>query len=181
MSRITLRSLTIALAVLALLCLPSVASADGVTWNFSGVTFSDGGTITGSFVYDATTNTVSDINVTTTLGTAFGGATYLATDPGFGPRPVEIVLVPDPTLSDFTGTLALNLDFLTGLTNAGGAVLLGGAEDTCADPGCTHAGSDIRDIIAGEVVSSPEPASLLLLGLGLLGVARAPKRNLLRA
>ena len=40
------------------------------------MTFDDGGTASGSFVYDAVTNTYSAINVTTTTGATLAGATY---------------------------------------------------------------------------------------------------------
>ena len=51
MNRITFRGLLAVPALLVLLCGPSVASADGITWRLSGVTFADGGTASGSFVY----------------------------------------------------------------------------------------------------------------------------------
>ncbi len=81
MNRITFRSLLAVPALLVLLCVPSVASADGITWSLSGVTFDDGGTASGSFVYDAVTNTVSAVNIVTTAGTTFGGTTYTALGP----------------------------------------------------------------------------------------------------
>ena len=49
------------------------AAAKPVTWYLQGVTFLDGGTGSGSFVYDADTNlpfgTYSNISITTTAGT----------------------------------------------------------------------------------------------------------------
>ena len=84
-----------------MLCLPSIASADGVTWDLSGVTFSDGGTASGSFVYDAVTNTVSDVDITATARTAFGGARYTSVDPGYGPFSDQIVVVTDLTCPPF--------------------------------------------------------------------------------
>ncbi|SRR5260370_14498746 len=189
MNRITFRSLIVVPALLVLLCVPSVASADGITWTLSGVTFDDGGTASGSFVYDAVTNTVSSIDVVTTSGTTFGGSTYLGLDPGFSPpMTVDIVLVPDPSLSDFTGTMYLDLEFSTALTNSGGIHFLAdfGSEGLCADAGCTIAAdSPFRMITGGAVVSpvvaTPEPSGFLLLGVGLVCLLGAAKPKLLQA
>ena len=52
------------------------AVAVPVTWTLSGVTFGDGGIATGSFAYDASSNTYSNVNITTTTGSARSGAVY---------------------------------------------------------------------------------------------------------
>ena len=47
-----------------------VLSAAPVTWFLSGVTLSDGGRAFGSFTFDATTTTYTNVNIMTTPGTA---------------------------------------------------------------------------------------------------------------
>ena len=155
------------------------ASADQVTWDLSGVTFSDGGTASGSFVYNADTNTVSSVDFTTTAGGSFGGATYAGVDPGFGPSATDIVFVTDSSLLDFTGTPVLQMIFASALTDLGGTILLSGTgEGVCANIGCTS-GIESRIITGGEVFSAPEPSSLLLLGMGMFGLVGAAKRKVL--
>ncbi len=60
------------------------AQAIPILWTLDSVTFVDGGTATGSFVYEADTITFSMINVTTTAGGGFLGASYTDDHPSFG-------------------------------------------------------------------------------------------------
>jgi hypothetical protein len=174
--------------LLVLLSVPGSACADNVTWNLNDATFTDGATATGSFVYNADTNTVSSVDIVTSAGADFGGTDYTAPDPGYGPFPAEIVFVTGAGLADYTGTPALDLLFGSPLTDAGGTIplsLLTG-ELTCGNPGCTTGGVPFyRALAAGDVttaaVSTPEPSTLLLLGLGLLMLFAAGKRKALRA
>jgi hypothetical protein len=108
------------------------AIAVPVTWTLSGATFTDGGTASGYFVYDADTDTLSTFSVVTAAGntvafpattydlsTAFGsidssGAGTIGTvltignpPPGPGQRPLRMPAV--SALSDAGGSVALNL------------------------------------------------------------------------
>ena len=189
MNRKLLSCLLLTFGLLVFLFLPRAASANDVTWNLSDVTFTDGGTATGSFVYNADTNTVSSIDIITTFGAAFGGADYTAVDPGYAPFSSgmsDFVVVPNAPLTDFTGTPALDLIFTSLLTDAGGTVSLdpGTSELTC-DATCGSEGPAFyRSISAGEVttllVSTPEPSAILLLGLGLIGLCIVAKRKAFR-
>ncbi|MEP7354005.1 MAG: hypothetical protein ABI824_12310, partial [Acidobacteriota bacterium] len=49
---------------------PTVGAAP-ITWYLQGVTFADGGTASGSFVYDATTNVYSGVNVSVTATSSY--------------------------------------------------------------------------------------------------------------
>lgn len=62
-----MKLLTFVVAIAASL-FASAASADPVVWTLNGVTTANGFTVTGSFTYDADTNTYSAINVTSTGG-----------------------------------------------------------------------------------------------------------------
>jgi hypothetical protein len=172
MSRLTFRSLITALALFVLFCVPSIASADGITWGLSGVFFDDGGTASGSFVYDAITNTYSSINVTTTTGTTMAGATYstlsyLGTSSNTG-------LLFGASSGDLTGTSLLFWLFNVPLTNSGGIVQLStlppndSIEAFCTSSDCSNFST--RSVTGGQVVSTvatPEPPVISLLGMGL--------------
>ena len=68
MDRLVFRATLTALVLVVMSAMVPTASADGVTWILSGVTFDDGGTASGSFIYDADANTIGSINILTTQG-----------------------------------------------------------------------------------------------------------------
>lgn len=169
MNPVRIRCLIIASVLLALFSLPPIASADGITWDLVGVTFSDGGTASGSFVYDATTNTYSDIDITTTAGSAFGGATYTFIGTEYVSSAGEMILV--TTLGDLANTPTLVLYFDGGeLTNLGGTLSVSGiGEGICNNTSDCSVATELREITGGEVVAStPEPPALSLLSIGLV-------------
>jgi PEP-CTERM motif len=176
MNRLTFRSLITVLVLFVLFCVPSIALADGITWDLSGVTFDDGGTASGSFVYDALTNTYSAIDITTSPSPTlpFAGATYTGLSPVFGPSSTGMLL---GTSGNLTNTALLYLLFGADLTDSGGTVPLltgvdGGAEGTCNNTDCSDS-TALRSMTAGEVigtVATPEPSALSLLGIGLIAL-----------
>ncbi len=169
----------------ALICIialgPVTAHAVPVTWYLSGVTFNDGGTATGSFVYDATAMPAySSINITTTAGTVLPGASYMFLKPGLS-TPFNLrVLVTAAPPADLTGTHAFGLGFSAPLNFASGIVpLVGANEATCLTATCNTAGAPFRGLTAGVVTTTnPTPLAqriptmstytLLLTILGLL-------------
>ncbi len=175
MNRLTFRRLITALALFVLFCVPSIASADGITWTFSGATFDDGGTASGSFNYDAVTNMYSAIDVTTTTGTTLAGTTYTSLSYLAGSTDTGMLL--GVSSGSIMNTSLLFLLFDAPLTNSGGIVQLSllppndSAEVFCIDSACSNFSS--RSVTGGAVVSTiatPEPPAIFLLGMGLIGL-----------
>lgn len=166
--------------VAALSC--GVALATPVTWTLTGVTFSDGASATGSFKYDASTNTYSDWSIAVGAGT-MSAFTYDTSDS----------MLMTWYNADATGvgiwsnspTRYINLNFASALTNAGGTVslsalslgpLYGSSLDSWECGNC----AGLRYISGGSLVglrTVPEPASLLLVGAALLATGLARQRN----
>jgi hypothetical protein len=152
------------------------AHATPITYNLSGVTFSDGTLATGSFVYDIDTGKSSGFNINTTAGilTAFNWSTAnsgLYTGGGSGPN--------NFILMTFAGTRVFNFSFVNPLTNAGGTTLL----NIASTYECYNC-NPYRRVTAGSVTSLatavPEPGTLaLMLPLlgALVGAARRRKQD----
>lgn len=109
------------------------AFAAPLTWYVNGA-FADGGTITGSFTYDADTNTYSAVALTVNGG-ALSGVTYITPNTPFV-GPVQLSAV--TAAGTGSGQRMATFIFSGPLTNAGGLVLLSPttAEGTC-NVGCT--------------------------------------------
>lgn len=137
---------------LLLVCL-SNASAFPVTWTLSGVTFTDGGTATGSFVYDADTNTTSAWSVTVAGGdtTNFPPITYdPTTSSGAYQADTSIGLL----LQINATTRQVRLPGVTVLNDAGGTVainLASGFQGECYNCG------PYRGFNAGNLVGTAAP------------------------
>jgi hypothetical protein len=185
-----IRALTAVVVVLLTLCaFPSIGSADAVTWTLVGVTFSDGSTASGSFVFNADGNggqgTLISANIVTSIVSPSNP--YAIAPPGFQPV-VNIMTPPTPNMteigfvqggmSDLTGAPILDLIVNGMLTDSGGSFTLnvgtsGGSELVCSDAACDSANPNVPplDITGGKVmapsVATPEPPALLLLGLGM--------------
>ena len=152
------------LAAFAAAGLSASALAVPLMWTFNGVTFSDGGTASGSFVYDATTNTDSAVNITTTSGSSVTGSTYtfLCVSPCGGGTVMSPNFVSVLTVSgsgNLTGLPQLEVRFLTPLTNAGGTVTLetglNSFEDRCTVANCSATMPPIRTVTAGSITAGP--------------------------
>lgn len=175
-------SKTLGLIAVMLLAGPMSANAMPITWNLQGVTFDDGGTASGSFVYDADTATYSSIDIQTTGNLAF---TYTTADLlGWAPFGFSI------TTSSFVGGGLLELLMVSDLTNAGGLIAIGQRGPFSTPFETTYIvnvlgggvlpnfnSPPFREITTGFVTSVPEPATLSLLGFGLFGISFMRRRK----
>lgn len=173
-------------ASLLLLFICSTANAVPVTWFLDGVTFDDATVATGSFTYDATTDTYSGISLTTVAGPNLSGATYtIAADP-FSRADRLVALASFPSA---VGDTILFLEFSSALTDAGGTVALdafqNAREATCVSllstGNCEGTRDPLRFVTSGQVTTVPAvpvPAAAWLFGsaLGLLGWTRRKQR-----
>ncbi len=155
------------LGIAALTTLAGAASAGPVTWTLSGVTFAQGGTASGSFAYDADTDTYSSINISTTTDSQATGTTGYDTVLGFSNH-ILLSVVKAAEGPDFTGDHSLRLFFTSPLTSLGGTASLATFEGewVCINSACSS--EPLRYFASGSVVSesvsgTPEPATALLL------------------
>jgi hypothetical protein len=142
-------------------------SATPVLWTLQGVTLTDGGTASGSFVYDADTNTYSDLNITTTTGSARAGSTYTVFNPFTGTSPDGFFAA--TTFPFDEGSPGLIIGFLT-LTDAGGTREFDAS--FIFDEGSYYGlngllgDATFRFSTAGGITSVPEPSALGLVAIG---------------
>lgn len=176
-----------------------IANAGLVQWTLTNVQFEDGGTASGSYVFDASTNTFSRISVSTTGSEAAPAASFSNTCDGstcvaVSPNPAQILIFSPADTSDMTGKQVLLLDLQSTMTDAGGTIAINPAAQPtialqskafstiCADASCSNPGS-MRFISSGEVVgrafvapaasATPVPA-MAPWGLALLSLLVAP-------
>lgn len=168
----------------------SPAYAESVLWTLQSVTFSGGGTGSGSFVYDADTNTYSSVNVMATAGPFIGGVHFIGLNTAFGSTASQLGIAQSPN-SPAAGLPVLFLQFDTALTNTGGISNLvsgsssppslpqGSYQTACiAIGGCDVLGPlmSVWLVNAGSVtaVVVPTPGAAWLFGsaLGVVGVIR---------
>jgi len=156
-------------AVGLVLFLTAGQASANIIYTFSGVTFSDGGTLTGTFTTNDTFNALLDFNITTSAGVGLG-FTYNPGTAGSGSTSLPAIIV----LSTTTLDEILQVTFNGGLTALGAPILIGTFDSF------EQAGTPRRDITAGSAIVSngvPEPWTISLLGIGVLGLLAARRRR----
>jgi hypothetical protein len=171
------RSTFIALATLcAAAASAGMLSAAPITWTLTNINFDDGGTATGSFTWDADTNSMIDWSMSVTGGNplTFPAFTYNPGDSSFnllvgttfnfqGPL--------DPVLnSSSNGYRDLRFNPNSALTDAGGIIGLNQGGFRSVE--CYNC-NPFRHINEGGTVdatTAPEPATVALTALGLWGL-----------
>jgi hypothetical protein len=160
-----------------LLMVVGAANAVPVTWTFNDFEFDDGGVATGSFVYDADTNTYSDISVTTTTGSTLDGVhhAYLWSEVVSDSDGMVFIGNGDHwdgeifVYEEYLILIALSGD----MTNSGGSLSLQSHshETTCAGFCSIPPEPPKRYLISGSISAVPIPAAVWLFGsgLGILG------------
>ena len=154
-----------------------------ITWNLVNATFTGGGSASGSFVYDATSDKYSYIHIVTTSITGFPGQTYTAGNAASNAG--ELFL-----LTNSAGGFAYVLNFTFDLTNAGGSnplVLLIGPmlgvpsqEFGCIDADCNLTSAPNRFNATGSVTSVPEPATWITFALTSVAIFSASRIRRIR-
>ena len=145
------------------------ASAN-IVYSFSGVTFNDGATLTGTFTTNDSFNALLNFNITTSAGTIPGFTFTPGTSDGTTSTSLPFILVAN-TPSSFENILQVTFN---NLTAAGAQIKLGAFDSFEQGP----PGNIKRVIEAGSVIAVPEPSSVLfgIGGLGLLAYVVRSRR-----
>lgn len=180
-------------SVCAAFLVASPARAVPLTWTLHDFVFDDGGTASGSYVYDAASNTYSGIAITTTVGVApvfvpvgptflafFPGGTYDAQLPAFGGASNFFSGINSANLPNLTGATAFIFALVGSMTDGGGTILvdtgpLNPPEGTCQNAECNAISSPQRTLISGDVFATPEasPVPGPVVGAGIPGLVMA--------
>jgi PEP-CTERM motif len=152
-----------------------ISTASTVNWSLNGVAFSDGATASGTFDWDATSQSISNwnINVTSGLLSAFAYTPVDSTAGAF----LQAAGYEKTYFFSVTGsTRQLRLTPLAPLTDQGGTIginlnTFGGGSGSVECFNC----SPYRPVVGGSFTtattipaSTPEPTSVGLMGLGLV-------------
>ena len=132
------------------------AGADPITWTLNDVVFGQEATASGSFNYDATTDTYSNINIVTTVNPAYGGDTYTTLG---GPSSSATLLGLSGTANPFA---VLTLEFVDPLTNSGGVINLRPGGGNIPSVEIDPISGSFRGITAGRVSAFPNPSTVTI-------------------
>ncbi len=163
-----LRSVPLAAILLAF---SNVVNAVPLTW-YLNATFSDSASATGYYVFDADTGIYSDWNITTTSGD-LAGITY---NPGnsyeyYG----GIAYLFAFNDLQFPSNYYFNANLLDSMTNAGGMINVSYIQE--CGPDCSTTRYSTYGVVTTDRIETPEPTTLALLGIGLLGLGYSRRKR----
>ena len=156
-----------------------------ITWNLQNVLFDDGGTASGSLCSMRISAPTAVFSPSTFDNIGNFIVTYGDPLPASPGNNIVLIAIPDDTVADLTNGPLLALNFASALTNAGGLIdILPGFdpnfsfESAClsADCGSFDDNDFIREVTAGQV-AAPEPGTLALFGIGIIGIGVAVRRR----
>jgi len=182
-----MRTLITIIALAAVVGIAPATQAAPLTWTVVNGVFTDQATLTGSFVYNADTDTVSDFHLTVSGGdtATFPGLTYAPGADFSGSGFMDLVFrftdsAPNPfSVVNPDKIRVLSLSALSPLTNAGGIVPLVplvGIDGSVECYNCTPFRLLTGSLAATSAAPVPEAGSLSLVAAGLaLGFLRFRK------
>jgi hypothetical protein len=150
------------------------ANAVPVTWTVDSLLFDDGGTGSGTFSYDADTNTYSNIDIVTTVGANFTGAHYMSLINNAVNNANSLIIMVYP----LEGLSGLELSFAASLTNYGGSITITGGRESICGQECMYPVSDLRYISSGQASAVPVPAAVWLFGSALAGLGWLKRKQI---
>ena len=90
----------LAYVYVAMACIVGLSFSSGaranIDYTFSGVTFDDGGTLTGTFTTNNAITSLLDFDITTTAGSTNSGFHYTTGTVGSGPTALPSIIVLEP-------------------------------------------------------------------------------------
>ena len=193
-------SVIFAATVVGFLVTAAPAVAIPVSWTLSGVTFDDGGTASGSFVYDADSDVFSAWSISTVGGSVAALPTFtydpttskdtgcagsqpcfdtIIAGTGVGSVIRQIGFVPVAALTNAGGTTTISLGFEQSCTITS-FISITSFSESCAPAksratfsGTLSAGTDT----GGGGGTVPEPGTLALIALAMLGLSAVRVRR----